>query len=161
MVSQPGVSNEAGNILKMMSGTLFDEDLNPLSEKNFYAPFETEIRAYRFCAMVGLALNQKSNNGIQTKWSASSPDLANPKLDQLIKILGDEIDQEDWVQAMNQAADWGAIYVKKYYYIGGDFLLSKLVDLLHSEGETLECKRCGAYNNSLHDECWTGCGGSL
>ena len=162
MVSQPGVSEEAGNVLKLMSGTVFDDQGNVVRlKKNTYAPFQTEIQAYRFCAMVGLALDKKSLNGFTTKWSASSPDLVKPKLNELIEILGNELDAEDWVQAMNEAADWGATYIKKYHYIGGEFLLSTLIELLHNAAEKIECKRCGAINSSGNEICWTGCGGSL
>ena len=159
MVSQPGVSDEAGDILKLMSGTIFDDKGKPISaRKNRYSPFQTEISAYRFCAMVGIALDKKSTGSYSTKWSASSPDLAGPKINQLIEILGDELDAEDWVQAMNSAAEWGATYVKKYYFTSGEFHLSNLISLLHDTDEKVECRRCGAFNVLSVEKCWTGCG---
>ena len=161
MVSQPGVGPDAGRVLKMLVGITFDRDDKPVAGRNPLAPFKTEIQAYRFCAMVGLAFGKKSNIQIQTKWSANSQDLVGPEFDKLISIVGDDLEREDWVDTMNQSADWGAKYIHSYYYSAGNFNISPLVELLHSGEEISECRRCGVFGSIQQESCWTGCGESF
>lgn len=162
MVSQPGVGQEAGRILKQLCGTLYDGDNNALAGKNPNAPFKTEIQAYRFCAMVGLALDRRTNDGlIQTKWAVESiHNAGETKFEQLFSIAGRETDYTDWVDSMNRCADWGSIYISKYYFIGGVFKLSHLIGLLNSAMEFTECAKCGAFGDSENSDeiCWK-CGG--
>jgi len=160
MVSQPGVGINASRILKQLSGTVFDEKNNPKLEKSIFVPFKTEIQAYRFCAMVGLAFGKRSEGLMQTKWSAESRDLAEPDFKQLFSIVGNELDSADWVEAMNLCADWGAIYVSNYYFSAGIFSLSHLLNLMHSDPNISECHRCGAYGDETDNQCWK-CGENI
>lgn len=162
MVSQPGVGIDAARILKQLSGTKFDEKNEPVREKDQYSPFKTEIQAYRFCAMVGLAFNKRTTDGMmQTKWSVDSiNNLGEKHFPELFSIAGRELDYIDWVDAMNRCADWGALYVSKYYLVGGNFTLAPLVNMLSSASDFIECGKCGAFSqkDSEKSDCWK-CGG--
>ena len=162
MVSQPGIGINAARVLKQLCGTTFDEENKPITEKNLNCPFKTEIQAYRFCAMVGLALDKRTTDGMmQTKWSVESIYNSGEKhFADLFSIAGRELDYVDWVDAMNRCADWGAIYISKYYFVAGKFTLAPLIELLNSDSDFTECDKCGAFSPSKDKEskCWK-CGG--
>jgi hypothetical protein len=156
MVSQPGVSDDASRYLKLMSGTIFDENGNPkVGVKMAHAPFRNEIQAYRFCAMVGLRFDRRTEQGLMTtKWSIDAAAIKDEDFNALFSHAGRDLDYQDWVDAMNRCADWGALYVNSYHYAGGEYTLSNLIEIFTTNVDIHECGHCSVFRKTIDENCW-------
>lgn len=139
-----------------MTGAVFDEQGEKTADKIQHAPFKNQTDAFRFCAMVGLRLNRRTEVGqMVTKWSTDSVrGKEGTDFEKLFSHVGRELDHVDWVDAMNRCADWGAQYIDKYHCQGDLYTLSELIKILASDDEEIdECHNCKIWKVKTDGPC--------
>ena len=123
-----------------------------LAKKNDFGPFNKEIESYKFCAMIGLHIGRKIEVVAKTSWRAA---ILKEDFESLIRTLGDEVDRIDWVRAMNGYAEYGAKYLRDFFYMPErDYYdIGKALYLLGLD-ESDVCDTCEAIVEINSERCW-------